>query len=134
MNYWTFGDYVGIGAGAHSKISLPGRIVRQARYRQPREYMTRAIEGDAVQTDESVKGSDIAFEFMMNALRLTNGFPVVLFEQRAGIPLVNVLPALDEAERRSLIERDHERVKPTELGQRFLNDLLQIFLPDEERR
>jgi oxygen-independent coproporphyrinogen-3 oxidase len=134
MNYWTFGDYVGIGAGAHSKISLPGRIVRQARYRQPREYMTRAIEGDAVQTDESVKGSDIAFEFMMNALRLTNGFPVVLFEQRAGIPLVNVLPALDEAERRGLIERDHERVKPTELGQRFLNDLLQIFLPDEERR
>jgi oxygen-independent coproporphyrinogen-3 oxidase len=129
LNYWTFGDYLGIGAGAHSKLSFPDRIVRQARYRQPREYMEHALEGSALQTDAPDALADIGFEFMMNALRLNEGVPLTLFEERAGLPLTAVLAKLDEAERRGFIERDHQRVAPTELGRRFLNDLLQIFLP-----
>ena len=133
MNYWTFADYLGIGAGAHSKISFPDRIARQMRYKQPRQYMDNAARGNAIQEQHDVATEDIPFEFMMNALRLTNGFPVVLFQERAGIPWTSVLKALDEAERRGLIERDHSRVKPTKLGQRFLNDLLQLFLPETKR-
>ena len=128
LNYWTFGDYLGIGAGAHSKLSFPQRILRQARYRQPREYMERTSAGDAVQAAHDVTARDAPFEFMMNALRLTSGFPLSLFEERAGMPLVAALKGLDEAERRGLIVRDHERVAPTDLGRRFLNDLLEIFL------
>ena len=131
MNYWTFADYLGIGAGAHSKLSFPDRIIRQMRFRQPVQYMERVGSGNAVQEEHEVPASDIGFEFMMNALRLTNGFPLVLFEERAGIPLTAVLKELDEAERRGLITRDHQRVTPTALGRRFLNDLLQIFLRDE---
>jgi len=133
MNYWTFADYLGIGAGAHSKISFPDRIARQMRYKQPRQYMDNAAGGNAIQEQHDVATEDIPFEFMMNALRLTNGFPVVLFQERAGIPWTSVLKALDEAERRGLIERDHSRVKPSKLGQRFLNDLLQLFLPENKR-
>ena len=133
MNYWTFADYLGIGAGAHSKISFPDRIARQMRYKQPRQYMDNAARGNAIQEQHDVATEDIPFEFMMNALRLTNGFPVVLFQERAGIPWTSVLKALDEAERRGLIERDHSRVKPTKVGQRFLNDLLQLFLPETKR-
>jgi putative oxygen-independent coproporphyrinogen III oxidase len=129
VNYWSFGDYLGIGAGAHSKLSFPDRILRQARYRQPREYMTRVAAGGAVQSEHEVPVRDIPFEFMMNALRLNDGFPLSLFEERAGLPLTHALKGLDEAERRGLIVRDHRHVAPTELGRRFLNDLLQIFLP-----
>jgi putative oxygen-independent coproporphyrinogen III oxidase len=131
LNYWTFGDYLGIGAGAHSKLSFPNRIGRQARYRQPREYMERALAGAAVQTDQPVSAAETGFEFMMNALRLNEGFALSLYEERTGLPIVGVLPALDEAERRGLIERDHQRIAPTELGRSFLNDLLQIFLPEK---
>jgi oxygen-independent coproporphyrinogen-3 oxidase len=130
LNYWTFGDYLGIGAGAHSKLSLPDRVLRQVRYRQPREYMARSLGGSAVQSDQPVAANEITFEFMMNALRLNDGFRTTLFEERTGMPLVMALPGLDEAERRGLIARDHEHIAPTELGRRFLNDLLQIFLPD----
>jgi oxygen-independent coproporphyrinogen-3 oxidase len=129
LNYWRFGDYLGIGAGAHSKLSFPQRILRQARYRQPREYMARVEAGEPVQTQHEVHARDVPFEFMMNALRLTDGVPLALFEERAGMPLVHALKGLDEAERRGLIVRDHQRVAPTDLGRRFLNDLLQIFLP-----
>jgi oxygen-independent coproporphyrinogen-3 oxidase len=131
MNYWTFGDYLGIGAGAHSKISFPDRIARQVRCRQPRQFMESAISGNAVQEQHDVAVGEIGFEFMMNALRLNGGFPLVLFEERAGMPLTAVLRQLDEAEKRGLIERDHQRVTPTVLGRRFLNDLLQIFLPPD---
>ncbi len=128
LNYWRFGDYVGIGAGAHSKISFPSRILRQARYRQPGEYMARALEGKPVQVENDVPASEIPVEFMMNALRLTEGFALALFEERSGMPLVSVLKGLDEAERRGFIVRDHQHATPTELGRRFLNDLLQIFM------
>jgi oxygen-independent coproporphyrinogen-3 oxidase len=130
MNYWTFADYLGIGAGAHSKLSFPGRITRQMRYKQPRQYMESAVAGNAIQEQHDVAAADIGFEFMMNALRLNGGFPLVLFEERAGVPLTSVLRQLEEAEKRGLVERDHQRVTPTARGRRFLNDLLQIFLAD----
>ncbi len=131
MNYWTFADYLGIGAGAHSKISFADRIVRQVRYKQPKQYMESAAAGNAIQEQHDVAAGDIGFEFMMNALRLNGGFPLVLFAERAGVPLTAVLRELEAAEKRGLIERDHERVTPTALGRRFLNDLLQIFLPTD---
>ena len=130
MNYWTFGDYLGIGAGAHGKISFPDRILRQTRIKHPEGYMKAAEQGTAVQEERAVAAGEVGFEFMMNALRLNGGFPSRLFEERAGVPLTAVLGDLDEAERRGLITRDHERIAPTELGRRYLNDLLQIFLPD----
>ncbi len=130
LNYWTFGDYLGIGAGAHSKLSFADRIVRQVRYKQPNQYMETARQGSAIQTEQEVSAREVGFEFMMNALRLTGGFELNLFPERAGVPLNSVLRELDEAERRGLIARDHQRIAPTPLGQRFLNDLLQIFLPE----
>ena len=131
MNYWTFGDYLGIGAGAHSKISFPERMLRQARYKQPQQYMESAASGNSVQESHEIGGDEVGFEFMMNALRLNGGFPLVLFEERAGVPLTSVLKQLDIAESKGLITRDHQRVEPTQLGRRFLNDLLQIFLRDQ---
>jgi len=130
LNYWTFGDYLGIGAGAHSKLSFPDRIVRQMRYKQPQQYMESATAGNAIQEQHGVNVNEIGLEFMMNALRLNDGFPVALFEERAGMLLTAALMQLEEAERRGLIERDHQRIAPTALGRRFLNDLLQVFLPE----
>ena len=133
MNYWTFGDYLGIGAGAHSKLSLPDKITRQARYKQPRQYMESAMSGNAVQEEHDVTARDVPFEFMMNALRLIDGFPLTLFEERAGMPLTSALRPLNTAEQKGYITRDHARLAPTILGQRFLNDLLQLFLPEEDQ-
>jgi oxygen-independent coproporphyrinogen-3 oxidase len=128
LNYWTFGDYLGVGAGAHGKISFPERILRQARVKHPDRYMDAAEDGTPVQEEHEVGADAVGFEFMMNALRLNGGFPARQFEERAGVPLTVVLRGLEEAERRGLIERDHRRIAPTLLGRRFLNDLLQIFL------
>ena len=130
LNYWRFGDYLGIGAGAHSKLSFADRIVRQMRYKQPRQYMESAAAGNAIQEQHDVAANEVGFEFMMNALRLNKGIPSVLFEERTGMPLTAVLKDLDAAERRGLITRDELRITPTALGRRFLNDLLQIFLAD----
>jgi oxygen-independent coproporphyrinogen-3 oxidase len=132
LNYWTFGDYLGIGAGAHSKLSFPGRVERAMRLKHPERYMEGAERGAAVQERHEVAVGEIGFEFMMNALRLTEGFAVRLFEERAGVPLTAVLERLRAAERRGLIERDPARVRPTPLGRRFLNDLLQSFLAEKE--
>ncbi|MCC7483911.1 MAG: radical SAM family heme chaperone HemW [Burkholderiales bacterium] len=128
MNYWTFGDYLGIGAGAHGKLSFPGRIVRQARAKHPEGYMRAVEEGGSFVDEHEVGLGDLGFEFMMNALRLTGGFASRLYEERAGIPLAAVLRELDEAERRGFLVRDRERISPTPAGRRYLNDLLQIFL------
>jgi oxygen-independent coproporphyrinogen-3 oxidase len=128
VNYWMFGDYLGIGAGAHSKLSFADRIVRQVRYRQPKQYMASVAADHPIQVEEPVDANDVGFEFMMNAMRLTDGFSANLFEERAGVPLTAVLPELDEAERRGFITRDHRRIAPTLLGRRFLNELLQLFL------
>ena len=129
LNYWLFGDYLGIGAGAHGKLTLPDRVLRQTRYRQPKGYMERAFSGNAVDEESAVVSGELPFEFMMNALRLTEGFPVALFAARTGLSLTAALPALEEAQRRGLIERDALHIRPTLLGRRFLNDLLQLFLP-----
>lgn len=127
-NYWLFGDYLGIGAGAHSKISFPDRVVREMRWKHPREYIDRASAGTSVQQQNTVAATDLPFEFMMNALRLTRGFSASLFEERTGLPLLAVRRELDQAERLGLLTRTHASIAPTLRGQRFLNDLLQLFL------
>lgn len=129
LNYWRFGDYLGIGAGAHSKLSFPDRVLRQMRYKQPREYLQKTAAGAPVQEEHAVLRKDLGFEFMMNALRLAEGFEVGLFAERTGLVLSAVERPLQEAVQRGLITRDHVRIAPTQRGRRFLNDLLQLFLP-----
>ncbi len=130
LNYWQFGDYLGIGAGAHGKLSFAHRVVRQVRYRDPRLYMERAMAGDAIAQEEEVARSDLPFEFMLNALRLRDGFALRDFTERTGLPLSAIEPALREAQAKGLIERSLERVRPTELGFDFLSDLQALFLAD----
>ena len=132
LNYWRFGDYLGIGAGAHAKISFADRIVREVRARTPAEYMRRVGDGAQIVERRELACSELPFEFMMNALRLTDGFPIATFADRTGVPIAAVHEPLAAAEAKGLIERDHQRIRPTALGQRFLNDLLQLFLPDPE--
>jgi putative oxygen-independent coproporphyrinogen III oxidase len=129
LNYWQFGDYVGIGPGAHGKLSFRDRVLRQARWKHPKQYLAKAAAGAPVAEERQVSSAELPFEFMMNALRLIDGFDLRLFEERTGVPLTAVLPRLEEAARAGLLDRDHRRVAPTVLGQRFLNDLLQRFLP-----
>jgi oxygen-independent coproporphyrinogen-3 oxidase len=129
LNYWRFGDYLGIGAGAHSKVSFPDRVTRSARWKQPRDYLERVRDGRPLQESCEVGREDIVFEFMMNALRLTEGFPVSQFVERTGLQIAAAEKPLREAEAKGLIVRSHERIGPSALGQRFLNDLLQLFLP-----
>ena len=131
LNYWKFGDYLGIGAGAHSKLSFPDKIIRQARYKQPQAYMQQVAKDAPIQIENEVSCDELGFEFMMNALRLNEGFDSVLFQERTSLPLLTIRRELEEAERRGLLFRDHQRIAPTELGQRFLNDLLEIFLSEK---
>ena len=133
LNYWRFGDYLGIGAGAHGKLSFRDRIARTVRWKQPKEYLERVAEGRPMQESRAIERADLVFEFMMNALRLPEGFPVSSFAERTGLQIALAEKPLREAEARGLIVRDHERIRPTDLGQRFLNDLLQLFLPDAKR-
>jgi len=130
LNYWQFGDYLGIGAGAHSKLSFADRIVRQVRYKQPKQYLDEIAKGAPLMEDGVVKREDIGFEFMLNALRLTEGVPATLFAERTGYPLSLVRRGLEQAEARGLLERDPSVLRPTPLGRRFLNDLQQLFLAD----
>ncbi len=129
-NYWQFGDYLGIGAGAHSKLSFAHRVVRQVRFREPRLYMDNALAGQAVAQDEEVRRADLTFEYMLNALRLREGFALQDFTERTGLPLTAIARGLEEAERKGLIERDMARVRPTARGFDFLSDLQALFLPD----
>ena len=130
LNYWMFGDYAAIGAGAHSKISFKNNILREFRPRQPKTYLAQAgLAGSAEQTAVAV--ADLPVEFMMNALRLNAGFELALYPARTGLPLTTVLESLARAETRGLVERDHRRVTPTLQGRRFLNDLISIFLPEK---
>jgi oxygen-independent coproporphyrinogen-3 oxidase len=129
LNYWTFGDYLGLGAGAHGKVSSRDRIVRESRIRNPQAYMRAAMEGSAILESREVAAPELPFEFMLNALRLVEGFPVELFAQRTGLAITAVERELAGAEAAGLIERDHVTIRPTPKGQRFLNDLLEPFLP-----
>ncbi len=128
LNYWQFGDYLGIGAGAHSKLSFAHRVVRQVRHREPRLYMQKALAGDCISVHQEVARADLPFEFMLNALRLKEGFPLAHFLERTGLPLSAIDKALEEAQRKGLIDRDLARVWPTERGFDFLNDLQSLFL------
>jgi oxygen-independent coproporphyrinogen-3 oxidase len=128
LNYWQFGDYLGIGAGAHSKLSFPHRVLRQMRYKQPKAYMEAAQQRRPVQEQHEVTPQDLPFEFMLNLLRLRDGGSVNLFAERTGLMLNQIEPQLLEAERKGLLYRDHVVLRPTELGLRFLNDLQAMFL------
>ena len=129
LNYWQFGDYLGIGAGAHSKLSFAHRVVRQTRFRDPVLYMERALSGNAVTQDTDVRRSDLAFEYMLNALRLRGGFALQDFVERTGQSVASIAPALDKAEAQGLIARDMVHVRPTERGFDFLSNLQELFLP-----
>jgi len=133
LNYWRFGDYLGIGAGAHSKLSFPDRVVRQVRYKQPDQYLREAAGAAPLLEEREIARNEIGFEFMLNALRLTDGVPVSLFAERTGFPLSLVQEELAQAEARGLVEIDHLRLRPTALGRRFLNDAQTMFLPATRR-
>ena len=132
LNYWRFGDYLGIGAGAHSKLSFPERIVREVRFKQPRAYQEGAFGGGAIQSAHDVPVADLPFEFAMNALRLADGFALALFTERTGLPAEALEAPLARAEARGLVERDAFSVRPTPRGRRFLNDLLGLFVPEAQ--
>ena len=134
LNYWQFGDYLGIGAGAHSKLSFAHRIVRQVRFREPQLYMKQAMAGEPVTQSDEVSRADLPFEFMLNALRLKEGFALTDFMERTGLALTSIQKGLKEAERLGLVERDWTRVWPTPKGFDFLSDLQALFLPDSDSR
>jgi putative oxygen-independent coproporphyrinogen III oxidase len=128
LNYWHFGDYLGIGAGAHSKLTLHDRVLRQMRWKHPKAYLDNSRSGQPVQDETQVELASLPFEFMMNALRLADGFPPALFEARTAQPLSNILPKIKAAEAEGLLEVGPERIAPTLKGRRFLNVLLERFL------
>ncbi|MFZ9543391.1 MAG: radical SAM family heme chaperone HemW [Hylemonella sp.] len=129
LNYWQFGDYLGIGAGAHGKLSFAHRIVRQVKVREPRLYMERALAGQAMAQEEEVARADLPFEFMLNALRLRQGFALSEFSERTGLALTAIQQPLEQAEQKGWVKRDLQRVQPTERGFDFLSDLQALFLP-----
>ncbi len=133
LNYWQFGDYLGIGAGAHSKLSFAHRIVRQVRFREPQLYMKQALQGEPVTQSDEVAREDLPFEFMLNALRLKEGFALQDYMERTGLALTSIQKGLKEAEQKGLISRDWTRVWPTEKGFDFLSDLQALFLPPVSR-
>jgi putative oxygen-independent coproporphyrinogen III oxidase len=134
LNYWAFGDYLGIGAGAHGKLSFPHRVLRQVRWREPAAYMQQALAGQAVSNEHEVSRRDLPFEFMLGALRLREGFALSSFGERTGLPLSAVNSQLDRAQARGLLVRDTVAgtVQPTEKGFDFLSDLQAMFLPAEK--
>jgi oxygen-independent coproporphyrinogen-3 oxidase len=137
LNYWQFGDYLGIGAGAHGKLSFPHRVLRQVRWREPARYMHEALSGQGwrtVSNQHEVARRDLPFEFMMNQLRLAEGFELARFAQRTGLPLSALEPALARAVQRGLLEQGEGFVRPTPRGFDFLSDLQRFFLPEDRSR
>jgi putative oxygen-independent coproporphyrinogen III oxidase len=124
MNYWEFGDYLGVGAGAHGKVSYADRVMRHERAKQPREYMA----GAGTLREKAIAPKELPFEFMLNALRLVEGVPAALFGERTGLPDAVVLRRLQAARGKGLLEDDALRIRPTRRGRLFLNELLQGFL------
>lgn len=134
LNYWQFGDYLGIGAGAHSKLSFHDRIIRQMRTKHPQQYMDAVKAGAHIADTRTLTRADLPFEFMMNALRLNQGVPTALFEERTGLPPGMCNAAFGRARELGLLETDTMRLRPTLRGRRFLNDLLELFLADGDTR
>ncbi len=130
LNYWTFGDYLGIGPGAHGKLSSHEGIRREMRHKHPARYLEGATRGDFIQEAREVDVAELPFEFMMNALRLNAGVPARLFAERTGVPLAAISTQLQTAQERGLLAPFNERIRPSARGRRFLNDLLQVFLRD----
>jgi len=128
VNYWTFGDYLGIGAGAHGKLTLHDRVLRQMRWKQPRQYMEKVAQASPIQEEFAVAVADLPFEFMMNALRLNQGFDAALFEARTALPLLSIENELRAAEADGLLVRHLGHIAPSERGRRFLNRLLEHFI------
>jgi oxygen-independent coproporphyrinogen-3 oxidase len=125
LNYWEFGDYLGIGAGAHGKLSFADRVTRHERIKQPREYLAGASPVE----NRLIPARELPFEFMLNALRLVEGFKPGLYGERTGLPAATIETGLRAAEMKGLIGRNEKHIQPTERGRRFLNDLQQLFLP-----
>ena len=134
LNYWTFGDYLGIGAGAHGKLTLHDgqrwEVRRQMRWKQPKQYLAQIAKAAPVQEEFAVEAGDLPFEFMMNALRLNQGFEPDLFAMRTSLPLITIENELRRAEQQGLIERQPQRIAPTLHGQRFLNRLIERFMSE----
>jgi len=128
LNYWQFGDYLGIGAGAHSKLTFHDKISRESRYKNPKQYIEKVNTQNMIESETNVQEKDLAFEFMMNQLRLIDGFTIQSFEEKTGLNISAINNELKIATNKKLISIDDEIIKPTLLGQRFLNDLLSIFL------
>lgn len=129
LNYWRFGDYIGIGAGAHGKISYPNRITRQVLERHPEAYMTlMETKGNAIIESKDVDPSDLPFEFMLNALRLTAGVDTQTFSERTGLPLSVISKGLEEASQKGLLDENPSKLRATHQGLRYLNNLQEIFL------
>jgi oxygen-independent coproporphyrinogen-3 oxidase len=128
LNYWSFGDYLGIGAGAHGKLSFPHRVLRQVKWREPARYMDEALRGTATSNEHEVARKDLPFEFMLNVLRLRDGFPLTLLAERTGLPMSAIEAGLARAEQHGLITRDWAAVRPTARGFDFLSDLQEMFL------
>lgn len=131
VNYWQFGDYLGIGAGAHSKLSFHDKVIRQVRHKHPQSYMDNVAKGKHLIEDKFVLPSELPFEFMLNALRLNAGFASSLFTERTGLNLSKILDGLSEAEKKGFIKFKNGYITPTILGQDFQNDLLMLFLGDK---
>jgi len=132
LNYWSFGDYLGIGAGAHGKIShaADNSVTRTAKVKLPRSYLDRAARREAFGSVDAVATAQLPFEFMLNALRLNDGVSTIEFEQRTGVPLDALTTELAEAREHGWLEADSAQLRPTESGRRFLNDLVELFLPE----
>lgn len=135
LNYWEFGDYIGIGPGAHGKLSFQDKIIRRANVKNPQTWMDRTLDADGtgrIMHEQTLTVADLPFEFMLNALRLVHGVPATLFEERTSLSLLAVAPTIREAVERGLLEPDPMTIRPTERGQAFLNDLQAMFLPKEK--
>ncbi len=130
-NYWEFGDYIGIGAGAHGKITHPDRsVTRYQKHRQPAQYMQQVQAGAARSSTQTLTDADLKFEFMLNALRLRNGFSAELFTQRTGLPFSVLAHELELARSRGFLDRNAQQIRATEHGWQFLNEVIQLFLEE----
>nr|CAA6830665.1 MAG: Radical SAM family enzyme, similar to coproporphyrinogen III oxidase, oxygen-independent, clustered with nucleoside-triphosphatase RdgB [uncultured Thiotrichaceae bacterium] len=131
LNYWEFGDYIGIGAGAHGKVTFPDKsVTRYTKYRQPAQYLQQVTTGQARSSEQQLTDSDLKFEFMLNALRLRNGFHTELFQQRTGLTQQAIEEEVKLAISRGLLTMNNQQIRPTEQGWLYLNEVIQLFLEE----